>query len=66
MARALEREETGLLRRGGERLFLDNGTGHVWRLDVADDRVRGLIGLRVRVKGPAERGAIRVESIVQA
>ena len=66
MAKLSDRDETGLLKRGGEWLFLENDAGHHWRLDVEEDRARPLVGLRVRVRGRGGRGTIKVKSIARA
>ncbi len=46
-------------------LFLKTDAGHHWRLDMDERRAAGLIGLRVKVKGPMKDGAIAVEGIVR-
>jgi len=52
---------TGILERHPPLLFLKSDAGHRWRLEVDEQRVTGLIGLRVRVKGRSKEGTISVE-----
>jgi len=63
--RSVPRDESGLLIRAGEWLLLRTTAFHHWRLNVDEERVHHLIGLKVRVIGKASGNTISVESIVQ-
>lgn len=61
------REESGKLTRfPGGGLVLVTDAGHAWFLDVDEDRVSHLIGLRVNVKGDRAGPILRVVSVVQS
>jgi Protein of unknown function (DUF5818) len=47
-------------------LFVRTDAGHRWRLDVDEDRVRGLLGLRVKATGNQNGNVIKVEGVHQA
>lgn len=66
MAKKPQREEIGVLVRPAPFLYLRNGSGTHWRLEVDDGRVAHLIGWEVRVCGKQVGGTIQVESITQA
>lgn len=65
MPRHGQREATGVLERHGDLLFLNTKTGHHWRLEVSEERVRGLVGVQVWLMGHQAGNTITVEGIRQ-
>lgn len=60
------REVEGVLEHHHVWLFVRTDAGHRWRVDVDEQRVRGLLGLRVKVTGNQNGNAITVESVHRA
>lgn len=64
---AKHRQAIGVLRRfPQQQIYLSTGHGHLWRLEVDDDRILGLVGLRVEVEGRQRGDLIIVEAIKRA
>ena len=60
------REIEGVLERHHAWLFLKTDAGHRWRLDVDEQRVRGLLDLRVKVTGSLDGNTLKVEGVHRA
>jgi hypothetical protein len=60
------REVEGILERHHVWLFVRTAAGHRWRLDVDEQRVRGLLGLRVKATGNQNGNTIEVEGVHRA
>ena len=57
------REVEGVLERHHVRLFVRTDSGYRWRLDVDEQRVHGLLGLRVKAVGNEHGNTIKVEGV---
>lgn len=67
MSKKSAREATGKLGRfPNEVLVLATDSGHVWFLDVDENRVSHLVGLRVTVRGDRVGRTLRVTGVIQA
>lgn len=60
------REVEGILERHHLWLFVKTDAGHRWRLDVDEQRVSGLLGLRVKVTGRLNGSTFKVEGVHRA
>jgi hypothetical protein len=57
------RKVEGVLERYHVWLFVRTDSGHRWRLDVDEQRVHGLLGLRVKATGNQHGNTIKVEGV---
>jgi len=57
------REVEGVLERHHIWLFVRTDSGHHWRLDVDEQRVHGLLGLRVKATGNQHGDTIKVGGV---
>jgi len=57
------REVEGVLERHHVWLFVRTDAGHRWHLDVDEQRVQGLLGLRVKATGNQNGNTITVKGV---